>query len=79
MPEEDVVYTSFATTREEPGEHDVQCPECGSADVEEMTDFFCRGCEDVQVSDDGDYCSECHGAMAEARRDAMLDNQMEGF
>ncbi len=78
MAEEDVTYETFSQTQEEPGEYEIRCPECLSCAIEEMSAFWCKGCDDVQVKDDGDYCSECHQCMLEDRADARQDDMMMG-
>lgn len=65
MTEEDVTYTVFSGNREEPAEYGTRCPECLSLDVHEIPVFWCRSCEDVQVQDDGEQCSECRQEQLE--------------
>ncbi|WP_455363569.1 hypothetical protein [[Eubacterium] cellulosolvens] len=79
MPIEDVAILSFPGNYEEPPEYEYRCSYCNAGEdfITEMETIVCRGCEDVQVQDEGDYCDECLGEMAEARRDAMLDSMME--
>lgn len=72
MTEEDVAVCCFQAHTEEPAEYELRCPDC-KAEATEMSAFWCRGCEDAQVPDDGDYCSECTGAMTEARTESMKD------
>lgn len=84
MPSDDVVYCAWPQTQETPAEYQYQCPSCGAGDdcIQEMSAFWCRGCEDVQVQDEGNYCEECTGEMTEARSEAMQPHSFydpEGF
>ena len=80
MPEEDVTVCVFHQTLEEPAEYDTRCPECNSDDVEEESALYCRGCGDVQVGDEDEYCTECHTCMLEDRADGLRDERMmEGY
>jgi hypothetical protein len=78
MTDEDVTYETFSQTQEEPGEYEWRCPECLSDAIEEVSAFWCKGCDDVQVKDDGDYCGECHQCMLEDKADARRDDMMMG-
>ena len=73
MEEVDVMVCVFQATTEEPAEHELRCPDCG-AEATEMSTFRCRGCDDHQVKDDGDYCEECTAEMAEARTESMKED-----
>jgi hypothetical protein len=79
MPIEDVSVNVFPGTLETPPEYEYRCCHCGAGEdhIHEMEVIVCRGCEAEQVQNEGDYCDECLGEMAEARRDAMLDSMME--
>jgi len=63
----------FPGSLEEPAEISHQCPDCGSDDLREEMVAWCRSCGDIQVSDQGEQCSECNTCEREACFDAMMN------
>lgn len=68
-------YCLDASTRDEPGEWAVMCPECGAVDglrhgqIKIIYEVVCYVCEEVIVQHDGEMCSECRQVHDEARWD----------
>jgi len=77
MPHDDVTQLTVPGNFEEPAEYEAICPECGSDDVKEESAFLCRGCGDVQVQDEDDYCQECLGELTAARTESMKESEWE--
>ena len=71
-----ISHCEFAGSREEPPEYGATCPQCGD-DWEGMSEpSMCKCCEDVQVKNDGDICTECYTCMMEDRADGARDDAL---
>jgi len=48
-----------------PPEYEHRCPDCNSINLQEQKRIMCDACGEVQVSDEGERCNECHAEWCE--------------